>query len=118
MDAQFNGGPNIAMKVPPHQHEATVAFYRDTLKLKELHGNGDKTVGFQFGANRLWIDKVDTVSQAELWLQVVTNNTSDASTRLKEAGAPRCDEIEPLGESFDGFWISNPAGVIHLIDGQ
>lgn len=103
MDAQFDGGPNLAMKVPPHQHEATVTFYRDTLKLKELHGD---------------VDKVDTVSQAELWLQVVTDNTSDAATRLRDAGAPRCDEIEPLEESFDRFWVSNPAGIIHLIDGQ
>ena len=29
MAAKFSGGKNIAMKVPPHQYEATVAFYRD-----------------------------------------------------------------------------------------
>lgn len=118
MDTQFDGGPNLAMKVPPHQYEATVAFYRDTLKLKKIHGVSDNSVGFQFGTNKLWIDKVDTVSQAELWLQVVTNNTCDAAAQLKEAGTPRCDEIEPLADAFDGFWISNPAGIIHLIDGQ
>jgi hypothetical protein len=27
----------------------------------------------------------------------------------------RRDEIEPLPEGFKGFWISNPANIIHLI---
>ncbi len=33
---KFEGGRNIAMKVPPHQHEATVRFYRDVLKLDHM----------------------------------------------------------------------------------
>ncbi|HBR99063.1 MAG TPA: hypothetical protein DD979_17040 [Gammaproteobacteria bacterium] len=28
---RFQAGRNIAMKVPPHQYDATVRFYRDTL---------------------------------------------------------------------------------------
>jgi hypothetical protein len=34
---------------------------------------------------------------------------------IASAGVVRRDEIEPLGEAFDGFWISNPAGVINLV---
>ncbi len=33
METTFRGGHNIAMKVPPHQFEATVNFYRDVLGL-------------------------------------------------------------------------------------
>ena len=31
---------------------------------------------------------------------------------------PRRDEVEQLREDFDGFWISDPAGVIHLVVGD
>jgi hypothetical protein len=37
---------------------------------------------------------------------------------LKINGVPRRDEVEPLREDFDGFWISDPAGVIHLVVGD
>ena len=117
MKAHFRGGPNISMKVPPHQYEATVAFYRDVLQFAELPKQNEGSVVFKFGANNLWIDKVCTVSQSEIWLQVVTDNSSAAENRLEEAGITRCDTIEPLGDHFDGFWISNPASIIHLIDG-
>jgi hypothetical protein len=32
----YDGGRNIAMKVPPHQWGQTVALHRDTLGLSEL----------------------------------------------------------------------------------
>jgi hypothetical protein len=34
MTARIKGGINIAMKVPPHQYEETIAFYRDVIGLK------------------------------------------------------------------------------------
>ena len=34
MNAEITGGINIAMKVPSHQYEATIAFYRDVIGLK------------------------------------------------------------------------------------
>ncbi|WP_162654084.1 hypothetical protein [Lentilitoribacter sp. Alg239-R112] len=117
MKTQFQGGPNIAMKVPPHQYEATVAFYRDVLQLAELPNQNEESTVFKFGENNLWIDSVNTVSQAEIWLQVITNNSSAAENHLNNAGISRCDTIEPLGDEFDGYWISNPASIIHLIDG-
>jgi len=27
----------------------------------------------------------------------------------------RCDAIEPLPEGFQGFWIANSAGIVHLL---
>lgn len=114
----FAGGRNIAMKVPPHLWEQTVRFYRETVALPEIENPFDSeaaSVGFQFGAMRLWIDRVPGVSQAELWLQLTTNDPVAAAQRLAEAqGIARCDDIEPLGET-SAFWISSPASIVHLV---
>ena len=118
MAAKFSGGKNIAMKVPPHQYDQTVEFYRDTLQLEEIGGPSGDAVGFKFGANNLWIDRVAAMSQAELWLEIVTDNTKEAAKILGAAGVARCDEIEDLGENFDGYWISSPASIIHLVDAK
>ncbi|MGP1393881.1 MAG: VOC family protein [Inquilinaceae bacterium] len=118
MPAKFSGGKNIAMKVPPHQYHQTVAFYRDTLGLEEVGGPSGDAVGFKFGANNLWIDKVAAMSQAELWLEIVTDDTNKAAKVLKEAGVVCCNEIEDLGENFDGYWISSPSAIIHLVDAK
>ena len=48
------------------------------------------------------------ITRAELWLEIVTDDTKAAAEHLKAAGTVRCDEIEALGPNFDGFWISNP----------
>lgn len=114
----FAGGRNIAMKVPPHLWETTVQFYRDILGLKEIDNpsqSGPPSVGFEFGANRLWIDRVSGVSQAELWLQLTTDDTSAAAQHLAEAGVARCDEIEPLPAEAPAFWVSSPASIVHLV---
>jgi len=115
-DPTYSGGPNIAMKVPPAQWDATVAFYRDTLHLEEIDNpyGGLESIGFVFGANRLWIDKVPTMSQAEVWLQIVTPDAGDAAIHLQQHGVTRCDEIEDLGQTTS-FWISSPASVVHLV---
>lgn len=47
MDLQFHPGRNIAMKVPSHEHEDTVRFYRHVLRLKDLpSGDPDDTPRF------------------------------------------------------------------------
>ena len=118
MTAKFSGGKNIAMKVPPHQYDQTVAFYRDTLALEEIGGPTGDAVGFKFGANNLWIDRVAAMSQAELWLEIVTDDTTEAAKVLDKAGVVRCDDIEDLGDTFDGYWISSPTAIIHLVDAK
>ncbi|TKB24708.1 hypothetical protein FCL47_17925 [Desulfopila sp. IMCC35006] len=112
--ATFTAGRNIAMKVPPHVYEATVQFYRDVLSLKEITKHAP-SVGFDFGSNNLWIDRVPGISHAEIWFEVVTNDIAAASEHLKAAGVVRCDEIEPLPQGFQAFWISSPASIIHLV---
>jgi hypothetical protein len=61
---------------------------------------------------------VPGMSQAELWLEVVTDDTAGAARHLETAGIARCDAIEPLGEAFDGFWISSPSQIVHLVDAK
>jgi catechol 2,3-dioxygenase-like lactoylglutathione lyase family enzyme len=107
-------GRNIAMKVPPHQYEATVQFYRDVLGFKELTAHAP-AVGFEFGSKNLWIDRVPGMSQTEIWLEVVTNDKDAAAEYLQSAGAIRCDDIEPLPEGLEAFWISSPSSIIHLV---
>jgi catechol 2,3-dioxygenase-like lactoylglutathione lyase family enzyme len=111
---KFMAGRNIAMKVPPHLYDATVHFYRDVLGLKEVTKHVP-SLGFEFGSNNLWIDRVPGISQAETWLEIVTDDISAASEHLKAAGVVRCDEIEPLPPGFQAFWVSSPASIIHLV---
>lgn len=114
MKPNFAGGRNIAMKVPPHLYEATVGFYRDVASLEPLD-NHPTHIGFWFGACQLWIDRVVGLSQAELWLELVADDVPAAAAHLAAAGVVRCDDIEPLPEGFEGFWISNPASIIHVV---
>jgi len=114
----FAGGRNIAMKVPPHLWDRTVRFYRDVVGLPELENPyeaGIPSVGFEFGANRLWIDRVAGFSQAELWLQLTSDDVTAAAAHLESSDVVRCDDIEPLPSGSSGFWISSPASIIHLV---
>lgn len=114
-DTVFHPGHNIAMKVLPHQFDATVAFYRDVLGFPHL-GSDEGSESFAFGSFRLWIDRVPTLSQANIWLEVQCDDKKKAAHLLKAGGVTRCDDIEPLPGCVDGFWIVNPAGIVHLID--
>jgi hypothetical protein len=109
----FRPGRNIAMKVPPHLYDATVSFYRDVLRLAPITRHAP-AVGFEFGDKQLWIDRVPTLSHSEVWLEIVTDDVPAAKAYLAAHGVTRCDEIEPLPASFEGFWIMNPAGVVHM----
>jgi catechol 2,3-dioxygenase-like lactoylglutathione lyase family enzyme len=114
MTKDIHGGINIAMKVPSHQYQATVAFYRDVVGLEpftEKPGN----VGFICGPNRLWIDEAPSYAQAEVWLELFTHEFEPAAKRLVEAGVVRNDAIEDLGEGFRGGWFFNPAGIPHMV---
>jgi predicted enzyme related to lactoylglutathione lyase len=118
MKPKFEPGDNIAIKVPPHQFEATVSFYRDVLGLSQVNGSGQnqyESVAFEFGGKNLWIDKISTLSQAEIWLEITTDNIENAAAHFKEHGIIRRDEIEPLPDNYKGFWITSPSNTIHLI---
>lgn len=86
--------------------------------LEEIGGPSGDVVGFKFSPNNLWVDKVTAINQAELWFEIVTNDTEKAAIVLYETGVVRCDDIEDLGENFDGCWISSPCSIIHLVDAK
>ncbi len=114
MAANLRGGINIAIKVPSHQMQATIAFYRDVIGLKPVNEKAP-AIGFELGPNRLWIDEDPTMSQAEVWLELFTDRFEDAADHLARARVVRCDAIEPLGEGFRGGWIMSPANIVHMV---
>ena len=116
---KFRPGKNIAIKVPAHEFEKMVNFYDVVLGFtqKETNSPDDfKSVTFEFGDKNLWIDKIAGLSQAEVWLEIETDNATEAKEYLKQKGCAIRDEIEPLPPSFNGFWLSSPSNTIHLVN--
>lgn len=110
----FRGGENIAVKMPPGEYERLVAFYRDVVGVEAVETE-ERSVGFAFGALRLWVDRADALSQGEAWLQLRTDDASAAAVWLGANGVVRRDEIEPLADGFPGFWVAAPGGIIHIV---
>ncbi len=119
MEPHFIPGNNIAIKVPAHEYDDTVVFYRDILGFEPTSTDSPddlESTTFHFGDKLLWIDKVAGISQAEIWLEVITDDVDKAAEYLHDRHCIRRDEIEPLPDGFKGFWISSPANIIHLIN--
>ena len=114
---EFLAGDNIAMKIPPHEYSATVKFYRDVIGLPQIESMLPDIV-FKFGDKRLWLDAVDHISQAEIWLEIKTDDVTAAAEYLAQKDIVRCDGIESLPQGFEGFWITSPANIIHLVSGD
>ena len=110
----FRPGMNIAMKMPPAEYERLVGFYRDVLGFEVL-GRHEASTVFRFGDKRLWVDRVPTLSQGEVWLELRAEDVTAAAAWLAAQGVTRRDEIEELPDGFDGFWIAAPGGMIHLV---
>lgn len=118
MKPQYKAGKNIAIKVPSYEYEKTVSFYRDIIGLEEQKLSSSdqyESTIFKFGDKNLWIDNISTISQAEIWLELVTDNITEAALHLGAHGVVRRDEIEKLPDDFKGFWICSPSNIIHLI---
>ncbi len=107
----FTGGGNIAMKLPPDLFAGTVSFYCDRLRLPVLEET-DENVVFAFGSQKLWLDRAAGLSRPEIWLELVTDDLEGAAEILVNSLA---GDAEPLPQGFEGFWITNPAGVVHLV---
>ena len=103
-------GKNIAIKVPLHKWDETVAFYRDRVKLSVIN-ELPNSIAFSFGSMMLWIDKVEKQSQVDVWLELLTDEPDKALQTLE---SPMRDELEPL-DDVNGHWTSDPAGVVLLV---
>ena len=118
MDPKFNGGINIAIKIPKSKYEQTVSFYRDILKLEvQQKPLSNPTVSdthqVKFGNNVLWLDCVDNYTHSETWLELNVENVEHATNYLKSNGVDTCDEIEQIPENM--HWIQDPAGSVFII---
>lgn len=115
MKPKFKPGKNIAIKVPPHQFEQTVSFYRDIIGLEPVDrssADACDSIALKFGDKNLWIDRSPSLSQAEIWLEIRTEDMEQAAAFFEKKNIIRCDDIEPLP---GGFWISSPSDIIHLV---
>ncbi|HEU4470509.1 MAG TPA: VOC family protein [Flavisolibacter sp.] len=118
-EARFNGGVNIAIKIPKAKYEATVAFYRDVLHLEVReqaisHPTVSRTHKVSFGINTLWLDCVDNYTHAETWLELNTDDVEKATAYLGEKGIATCDELEQI--PGNAHWIMDPAGTVFILN--
>lgn len=118
METKFEGGVNIAIKIPKSKYEQTVKFYRDILKLDIVEKPIDnptvsRTHEVKFGNNIVWLDCVDNYSHSEVWLELRTPDTSLAAEYLQANGVNTCDELEKIPE--DMHWIMDPAGTVFIL---
>ncbi|MCU0416569.1 MAG: hypothetical protein MUE33_05220 [Cytophagaceae bacterium] len=115
MDTKFEGGINIAVKIPKNKYDKTLAFHRDILKFEVeekpiRNPTVSRTHQVKFGNNILWLDCVDNYTHSETWLQLIVPNVAEATIYLKENGIETCDEIEELPNNM--HWIQDPAGTV------
>ncbi len=113
-EKQFSAGRNIAMKLPATVYDETIAFYQDVLgfTLERLDAATART---RFGGCRLWFDRVSELERGEVWLEISVEDYRAAADHLLAHGVAGDATIEPLAEDFRGFWIRNPAGLVHLV---
>lgn len=114
MKADIQGGIDIAIKVPAHQYQQTIDFYRRDIGLPEITDKAP-AVGFVLGPNRLWIDEAPALSQAEVWLELFTADFPKTEKHLEQSGVVRCDAVEPLPAEFKGGWIMSPCNIVHML---
>lgn len=118
MEPTFRSGPNIAIKIPKSKYDATVAFYRDILKLDLTEKAIDnptisRTCEIKFGPNILWLDCVDNYSKSEIWLELQTPDVEKATQYLGENNIHPCDELEKIPATM--HWIQDPAGTVFIL---
>lgn len=117
----FQGGVNIAIKIPKSKYEQTVSFYRDILNLevreKQItNPTVSRTHEVKFGQNTVWLDCVDNYTHSEVWLELKTTDVKNATEYLQSKGVKPCDELEEISQ--DTHWIMDPAGTVFILDKQ
>ncbi|MBT1687373.1 VOC family protein [Dawidia soli] len=114
----FQGGVNIALKIPRNKYEATVAFYRDILRLDIVekpitNPTVSRTHEVKFGGNIVWLDCVDNYTHSEVWLELRTPDVAAATEYLASRGVDTRDEFEEIPK--DMHWIQDPAGTVFIV---
>lgn len=117
-DNRFEGGINIAIKIPKSKYQETVNFYRDVLKFQVEEKPIDiptvsRTHKVNFGKNVLWLDCVDNYTHSETWLELNTEDVENAKRYLKSKGVETVDELEQIPDTM--HWIMDPAGTVFIV---
>jgi predicted enzyme related to lactoylglutathione lyase len=118
MKPEFYPGKNIALKTPAHEYDSVISFYKEMLGFQQLpldNSDSFESVCFAFGDKVLWVDKIESISQSEVWLEITSSDVLAAQEYLKKKGCIIRNEIERLPENFQGFWLSSPSNIIHLV---
>lgn len=118
MEPKFEGGINIAIKIPKSKYNETVHFYKDILKLEVTEKPIDtptvsRTHQVKFGPNVIWLDCVDNYTHSETWLELKTSNINDATRHLQAHGIEPCDELEKIPENM--HWVMDPSGTVFIL---
>ena len=117
---KFEGGVNIALKIPQGKYAQTLDFYQNVLGfgLEEVDMKNHPTVSrshrCQFGSNTLWLDCVPNYTHSEAWLELKVNDMETATAHLKANGIDTCDELEDIPET--NHWVMDPAGTVFILD--
>ncbi|WP_177197151.1 VOC family protein [Dyadobacter koreensis] len=114
----FDGGVNVAVKIPLDRYDKTIQFYRDILGFKltpYFHEFTGQSHYCRFGTLTLWLDRVDYFSQTDIWFELNTDNIVQARNYLSENGVNFRPELEKLPEDLKADWISDPAGVVMIL---
>jgi catechol 2,3-dioxygenase-like lactoylglutathione lyase family enzyme len=109
---KISGGMNIAIKIPRSHFEKTLAFYRDTLglALKKEEGYATESYSAVFGNNTLWLDCVDGMGKADIWLEALTTNLNESLQKISVSDGFVRNEIEQLPSDMKARWICDPCG--------
>ncbi len=111
MKEKIVGGTNIALKIPKSQFADVIKFYKDLgFDLKEQSGFATPSFSCTFGSNTLWIDCVDHIGKADIWLELVADHIPNALERVRQSGGMQRDEIESLPDDMHAHWVCDPAG--------
>lgn len=114
----FEGGVNIAIKIPLDKYDQTIRFYHDILGFEltpYFHEYTGQSHYCRFGTLTLWLDRVDHFSQTDIWLELNTDDMQQATAYLSENGVNFRPELEELPDHMKANWISDPAGVVILL---
>ena len=113
-DVRFSAGTGIAIKIPAHEFERTVKFYRDVIGLPVIREAADSLV-LAFGDKQLWLDRIEHFTKAEIWLELKADDVAGAREHIRASGIVRPEEIETRPGDSTGFWVTSPCNMIHRI---
>jgi predicted enzyme related to lactoylglutathione lyase len=118
MQPKFEGGVNVALKIPLAKYDQTIAFYRDILQLdvKEVkmdHPTVLRTHQVTFGPMVLWLDCVPSSTHSEAWLEINCKDVPASAKYFRSHETVFCDEIESLPDGM--HWIMDPAGTVFIL---